>query len=475
MSDPTDPDDDWPEPSGEAHDWTAADDDAEREWDAPSGSSVSDDAWSVDDDDRDLALLDEMSEEIEPHQRSPRVRLLALALVVAMVLASAGVAAALFLVGNDEEVVGETGPPPAPTGPVAGEEGFDELVAELQAFVEQRRGLLFLEDVEIRLADGQEFEALLFEDFDEDLEDIETAGRLLTAVGLIDAGLDFAAIFRDTLGAGVVGFYDPEDNEMVLRGTRLTPHVRVTLVHELVHALQDQHFELDRPELDDADDESGLGFSAVVEGDASRIDQEYRASLTEEERQQAAAEELGNADLQTLLSVPPVVIQLLAFPYVVGPTFVQTVLDSGGQPALDQAIVEPPTTSEQIIHPDRYLRGESRIEVTPPEADGDVFDQGVLGALALALMIGDGATTPEGLEAVDGWGGDWYVAWHQGERVCLRATVVVDRPDALPALVAGLGVWQEREGGNVDAAAEGDEVSFTSCRQTAAEDAVLSG
>jgi hypothetical protein len=53
--------------------------------------------------------------------------------------------------------------------------------------------------------------------------------------------------------------------------------------------------------------------------------------------------------------------------------------------------------------------------------------------------------------------------------------VVVDRPDALPALVAGLGVWQEREGGNVDAAAEGDEVSFTSCRQAAAEDAVLSG
>ena len=75
---------------------------------------------------------------------------------------------------------------------------------------------------------------------------------------------------------GVVGFYDPETDELVVRGAALTPYVRTTIAHELVHALDDQHLDLDRPEYDEADDEIGFGFSSVVEGNARRVENAYR-------------------------------------------------------------------------------------------------------------------------------------------------------------------------------------------------------
>lgn len=466
MSDSPDDHEDWPSASDDAHDWTVAEDLPEWEGNGEGGGrlSASEAAWARDED-RDLGTLDQpTSDELESdlsRSRSTR-RFLAVVVVAAMVLASAGIAGALLFLGEDGvDELPEAAP--IPTGPAPGEPGFDEVVAQLQAFVSEARGLEFLMPVDLRLVDGEEFEAELLEEFEEDAEELRLTGRLLAAVGLIDPGHDFVELFRQTLTAGVVGFYDPEDDQLVVKGTQLTPHARVTLVHELDHALQDQHFELHRPELEDADDESALGFSALAEGDATRIDQAYRATLTPEEQEQAAAEEIGAADLSTLLSVPPVLIQLVVFPYSAGPGFVEAVLEAGGQEVLDAAFAEPPTTSEHIIHPPRYLRGEERLEVEPPQSEGDVIDQGVWGSLALALMIGDGAATPEALAAVDGWGGDWYVAWERGEQLCVRSRVVVDRPDTLAALVTGLEQWQEREGGNVEEEDSGESVLFTSC------------
>jgi len=76
---------------------------------------------------------------------------------------------------------------------------------------------------------------------------------------------------RTLLTAGVVGFYDPETKQLVVRGTDTTPFTRRVLAHELTHALDDQHFDLNRQQLDKADDETGFGFSALVEGNARRV------------------------------------------------------------------------------------------------------------------------------------------------------------------------------------------------------------
>ena len=141
----------------------------------------------------------------------------------------------------------------------------------------------FEREVTVELADDTEFEQRLLEDFDEDAADLAVAGRVLQAVGLVEPGTDVVAACRTLLGAGVVGFYDPATDELVVRGTSTSPYVRSVIAHELTHALDDQHFELDRPAVDEAADESAFGFTGLVEGNAVRAEQAYRDTFTEEE------------------------------------------------------------------------------------------------------------------------------------------------------------------------------------------------
>ena len=158
----------------------------------------------------------------------------------------------------------------AGTTPNGNEAALLEEVARLSSFVEAARGLTFKEPVAVHLADDAEFEDLLFATVtDEDWADMEASAASLEALGLVEPGIDMRATMTDLLGAGVLGYYDTETGELVLRGGEINPLVQSTLVHELTHAIDDQRFELDRPELDEATDESGFGFSALVEGNAS--------------------------------------------------------------------------------------------------------------------------------------------------------------------------------------------------------------
>src|SRR5207237_6542632 len=87
-------------------------------------------------------------------------------------------------------------------------------------------------------------------------------------------------------------------------------------------------------------------------------------------------------------NIPQALVELLAFPYQVGPPFTQSLLKAGGQAKLDAAFKNPPTTSEQLVHPEKYLAGEGAKPVDKPTADGKVIDQGVLGELGLAVVLG---------------------------------------------------------------------------------------
>ena len=79
------------------------------------------------------------------------------------------------------------------------------------------------------------------------------------------AGRLLAVALTDVLSGGlsmVYAFYNPEDEELVVRGSHIGPYERSVIAHELVHALDDQHFDLDR-KFEDSKDESSLGFSEL--------------------------------------------------------------------------------------------------------------------------------------------------------------------------------------------------------------------
>jgi hypothetical protein len=419
-------------------------------------------------------------EESRARYRRRRVVLAVIGAVVIVGLLG-GALATILTAGDDDpsDLTGQGEPAlpgqPDPGGPGGGGSGSppseDELatvVEDISAFVEEERGLEFREPVDVELADDAEFEERLLADFEEDQEELEETGVLLAALGLVDPGEDVVEAMRSLLGAGVVGFYDPETAELVVRGANLGPYVRSTVAHELVHALDDQHFGLDRPEYDEADDETSFGFSAVVEGNARRIENAYMASLSEDERALADQEAMDLAfdSAVDLLSVPPAMIALITAPYDRGEPFVEALLADGGQEALDAAYEAPPRTSEQVLEPDGYLASEEAVDVPHPRPAGEVLDEGMAGQLLIEIVLGGPiglGALGEGSEAAEGWGGDWAVAWRDGERSCATLTIVGDTEGDTDELRGAFDEWAAEQDGATVTGGSGEPVTVESC------------
>ena len=315
--------------------------------------------------------------------------------------------------------------------------GIEAVVPALKAFVERERGLAFKEPVDVTLLEDDAFEARLLENEDDDLDEVRDAEAVLRAMGLLDAGVDLAETVRELSAGSVLGFYDPATDELVVRGATATPYVRLVLVHELVHALEDQHFDLDRSDLGD---EAFLGFQALAEGSAVRVEERYRKSLSARDRVSLGAEEIRQA-AKAPTDVPRVVQVLFGFPYAYGPDLVEAVVEAGGPSRLDAAFAAPPASSEHVLDPRSYLRRDAPRTVPVPPADGPAFDDGEIGELFLALMLDAELSNRDAVAAADGWGGDRYVAWTDGDRTCVRMDFVMDTGDETAELADALGRW----------------------------------
>lgn len=425
-------------------------------------------------------------------------------LVVAAMLAVLAVLAAALGLDRDGDGAGRTdaaGPSPGPSSPSPAlpdpfddpltdpfddpladpfdpgpEPELDEVVAEIARFVEEHRGLRFRQPVEVELVGEDELGRRLLDTLPDPL--VSPAGAaLLRALGLVPGGADVDEAVRRVLGGGVAGYYDTETGELLVRGAEVTPYVRAVIAHELTHALDHQHLDLSDVGGVHALDAEGFGPLALAEGSAAAVEQAYRATFTAAEEAEAVLEELAAADAGAWLTAPPAVVELLVAPYVLGPALVERVVAEGGQRRLDAAFARPPATSEQVLDHDAYLAGEPALDVPPPPADGEVLGEGVLGALRLALLLGEsflllpvpGLPPPSPGEAADGWGGDRFVAYRHPDsgEPCVRVNLVGDTPADTAEIADALAEWAEDPPAGVVAAAEpaadGSHVTLTSC------------
>ncbi len=390
-------------------------------------------------------------------------RLVATVAALALVAVALGIGGFLLTRGGGDDAAtpAPDALPPATTAPepvdAIDQAELDAVVADLQAVVEQERGLVFREGIDIELLDDENYIERSRADFEADLaedpEDLANSAAALGALGLWPEGVDPVEVLGEYLSVGSLGYYDPETGEMVVRGAADTPNLRITLVHELTHALDDQHFDLDRPELDDRPDEAGFAFSALVEGNASRVEAAYTASLTDEERADAEAEQQGYIDGIDISGFPPILLAQQQFVYRTGADFVQALYDEGGNAAVDQALEDPPTTTEQILEPEDWPDRDAVVEVPAPEADGEVVEESVAGQFLIHALasLSEDEPTPE-------WDGDNTVLWQDGDQDCLRMAVAGD----LEALETGLTPWAEQAGAEMEV--DGDLLVVTSCR-----------
>jgi hypothetical protein len=320
------------------------------------------------------------------------------------------------------------------------------VVPAIEAFVERERGLKFLSPVKVTALADKAFEARATALDPKEVADVHHDQEILRAMGLLAHGVDLEAVERRLTAGSVLGFYDPKTKELVVRGEKPTPYVRSVLAHELTHALDDQHFGLDRDELGD---EASAGFHALGEGNAVRIEELYRASLSPADRVLATREERVRG--LKVPRVPGVVEVLFSFPYDLGPDLVAAILRSGGQARLDAAFRDPPASTEQVIDPARYLGGDAPKAVATPPADGPALDDGEIGELLLVMMLRSGVGDARATAAADGWAGDHYVAWREGTRTCVRMNFVMDTPADEAELRTALAAWAAKRSGRATA------------------------
>ena len=314
----------------------------------------------------------------------------------------------------------------SPSPPAAAGGGAQAFIPVAEKFVEQHRGLKFKRPVKVTFLDDADFRTRVTTRTAKDRADLDIEFKDLRALHLVPASLDIVKAEDELLGAGVVGFYDPNTKELVVRGTDASASTRHVLVHELTHALQDQYFPLNALDNDN-DDERPTAWRALIEGDAVRVENTYIATLSAADKTQLNSGGGGPPPAD----IPTVMIELLAFPYSVGPRFVDAVMAArGGNAGLDTAFATPPKTTAEVINPDRFLAGFTPQDVPAPAADAAEFDHGMLGEMGLTLLLERLTPRPltitEVRDLAQGWNGDRYVAWDAGSRSCVRAAFAED-------------------------------------------------
>ena len=145
--------------------------------------------------------------------------------------------------------------------------------------------------------------------------------------------------------------------------------------------------------------------------------------------------------------LPDYVLVEYAFPFGQGPAFADYLMTNGGTAKVDAAFQNPPTTTEQVIHPAKYVAGEGPQAMAVPPADGPVIRSGSLGQLLLSLMLAQVLAPGDAEAASDNWGADRYVAWQSGTDTCVRLTLAMDTPAATSLMGKALAAWSQNTDG----------------------------
>ncbi len=361
-------------------------------------------------------------------------------------------------------------------------DAWDPRVEELVTFVEEERDLRFDHPVHVDFLSEEAFRAeVTNEDVEltgEERAELDDSAGLLRALGLVAGEVDLFAAGNTLSGDGILGYYDPAEQRITMRGEDLSLAVQSTIVHELTHALQDQHVDLEQ-EFETPEEDAG--FHAIVEGDASRIEAAWVASLDSDQAEALADEEADAFEdfEQDVADVPVVLQALTAAPYALGQTFLDLMIARDGASVVDDLLAAPPSTEEHLLDPFSYIGEDAPISVDAPAPDeegAEVFDEGAFGALGLYLLLIERVEHTAALEAALGWGGDAYVAYTSEGRTCAQIALTGDTPRDTTEMRAALTLWSEAmPGGDAVVRRDGDQIHVRSCDPGAAASGSIEG
>ena len=308
------------------------------------------------------------------------------------------------------------------------------LVDSLRASVERASGLTFRTPPRSALRSREQVREYLLAKLDEELpparmRGLETAYRLF---GLLPDTLGLHRLLLDLYTEQVAGYYDPDSAMLFGVAGADRAQLRLVLAHEMVHALQGQYLPLDSILKSTASNDRLTAAQGILEGQATLASIEVLAPgrgmtrtpqfwdlYRDQVRQQQSA-------MPIFARAPLVVREALIFPYLDGAQFMHWWETDGPKDTLPYG-PRMPVSTEQILHPDRYARGDAPVPLAFARDSGagvvheDALGENEIRVLLAALAGSDDVQTVMPI----GWGGDryrvydtpagpalvWYVAW----------------------------------------------------------------
>lgn len=335
---------------------------------------------------------------------------------------------------------------------ISSDRELGDLAAALLPDLARRSGLTLKEPVRLEKRSRAQLTRYLAHKLDEELPGDE-ARRIVEAyslLGLVPDTLDLRALLLSLYTEQVAGFYEPDSTALFILDDQPASIVQPLLVHELVHALQDQAADLDALTAPDVGNDRGTAAQAAIEGHATLVMLEY---LTEQMRGtpvdlgkvpdfaatlRPALDGMG-AQFPQLANAPEVIRQTLLFPYLEGAGFIQELWTEAGR-------VTPfgprlPLSTEQILTRDRT---DAPVRLTLTVEGGRVLHEDDLGRLELGVFL-DALLGTGRSKLATGWGGDRYVMVEgPGGATGLALVVVWDDAAARDAFVTAVSAALDR-------------------------------
>ena len=245
-------------------------------------------------------------------------------------------------------------------------------------------------------------------------EDVRAEELTLKMLGLVPKDFDLRKNTLELLTEQAAAFYDYNQKRLfVLKGSGDGAEERVALIHELAHALADQHFHLAKfiHEGMKSDDDA-TARQAVMEGQATWLMTAYLAKENGGppeipqaiiEMMKKSVESSAGQQYPVFSQAPLYIRESLVFPYAEGLAFQDAVFRKLGKQAFTEVFVRPPQSSGQILHPERYL-AHAGLAIPKPPAPPEAHEfrklaEGTLGEFDFRVLIEQFTSAEEGASA----------------------------------------------------------------------------
>jgi hypothetical protein len=336
----------------------------------------------------------------------------------------------LFVAGFDLRAQETSAAPPPAGSKTTTQADFLATADEVLGQMSEITGLKLRTPLKKSLRSREEIRAFIIKQMNEEKNPAEryADARSAEAFGLLPKGFDLDAFMIDVLTEQVEGLYDPKTQEFYIADWSPLDEQRMVMAHELTHALEDQHFQIEawvraaRP-----NDDAELARDAVLEGSAMAAMVDYLMLGTGRSLKDLPDFDysmlMGDlASTPTLKKAPPFLKDVLIFPYMSGLTFSAAVFRDKGWEALSDVFLEkPPVSTQQILHPALYKSGKIPVDVTLPPirellgAGWTKLDENIMGEFGWKEVLKQFLGDDRAKSMAAAWDGDRYSVYEQGQ------------------------------------------------------------